>query len=69
MRHDAPPTDAQLRKATAAVERAEAQLSATVQARHALIRRALAQPGANGAHIGRQTGLTRAAIAKIGRES
>ena len=60
-------TDAQLQAATAAVERATAALSAATQARHALIRRALAEPGANGAHIGRQTKLTRAAIAKVRR--
>ena len=60
-------TDAQLQAATAAVERARDALSAATQVRHALIRRALAEPDANGAHIGRQTKLSRAAIAKIRR--
>ena len=59
-------TDEDLHAATLAVKRAEANLSAARQARHALIRQALKQ-GMRGAHVARQTGLSRNAVSRLAK--
>jgi DNA-binding NarL/FixJ family response regulator len=57
-------TDHELRTASLKVERTRKPYQEALQARQALIRRALAQ-GIKAAHVARETGLSRTAIGKL----